>query len=228
MNRSEQVGELITALAKAQSEFTFAPKESKNPAFGSRYADLASVIAAVRPVLSRHGIALIQADESDCARQVASVTTSLHHGEQWIAVTAEAPAIDKNGFHAQSLGKAWTYLRRYTLQAITGLASEDDDANSIAIDSKPAAKKPNGVKLEWDDSHVESAILPKENPSKSQMEEWKAGFDECSDVEEFNSLVVPLMKERGREFIVAAAAEAKRRGYKVNRTTGSYEDSGAK
>jgi hypothetical protein len=141
MNRSDQIGELMGALAKAQAEFTFAAKDSKNPAFGSSYADLASNIGAVRPALSKHGIAFLQFDESDVERQTASVTTSLHFGEQWISITAEAPAVGLKGFNVQSLGAAWTYLRRYTLQALCGLASDDDDGNSLAVENAPMAKK---------------------------------------------------------------------------------------
>ena len=141
MQKSEQVGELITALAKAQAEFTFAAKDSTNPAFNSKYADLAANIQAVRPALSKHGIALIQLDESDVERQTASVTTSLHFGEQWISVTAEAPAVGLKGFNVQSLGACWTYLRRYTLQALCGLASDDDDGNSLATQNQPLPKK---------------------------------------------------------------------------------------
>ena len=141
MQKSEQVGDLITALAKAQAEFTFASKDSTNPAFNSRYADLAANIVAVRPALSKHGIALIQLDESDVERQTASVTTSLHYGEQWIGVTAEAPAVGLKGFNVQSIGACWTYLRRYTLQALCGLASDDDDGNSLQVENKPAQKR---------------------------------------------------------------------------------------
>jgi hypothetical protein len=141
MNRSDQIGELMGALAKAQAEFTFASKDSKNPAFGSSYADLASNIVAVRPALSKHGIAFLQFDESDVERQTASVTTSLHFGEQWISITAEAPAVGLKGFNVQSLGAAWTYLRRYTLQALCGLASDDDDGNSLAVENAPKPKK---------------------------------------------------------------------------------------
>ena len=141
MERSPEIGALITALAKAQAEFTFAAKDSSNPAFNSKYADLAANIIAVRPALSKHGIALMQFDASDVERQTAAVTTSLHHGEQWISVTVEAPAAGRSGFNVQSLGACWTYLRRYTLQAICGLASDDDDGNSLAIDNKPVARK---------------------------------------------------------------------------------------
>lgn len=146
MERSEQIGDLVTALAKAQLEFTFAAKDSTNPAFNSKYADLAANIIAVRPALSKHGIALMQFDSSDIERQTASVTTSIHLGEQWISVTVEAPATGNKGFNVQSLGACWTYLRRYTLQALCGLASDDDDGNSLAVENKPIAKKPTETK----------------------------------------------------------------------------------
>jgi hypothetical protein len=138
MERSEQVGDLIVALAKAQAEFTFASKDSSNPAYNAKYADLAANISAVRPALSKHGIALMQFDQADITRQTASVTTALHHGEQWISVTVEAPAAGRSGFNVQSLGACWTYLRRYTLQAICGLASDDDDGNSLMPDPEQA------------------------------------------------------------------------------------------
>lgn len=141
MERSEQIGDLVTALAKAQLEFTFAAKDSTNPAFNSKYADLAANIIAVRPALSKHGIALMQFDSSDIERQTASVTTSIHLAEQWISVTVEAPATGNKGFNVQSLGACWTYLRRYTLQALCGLASDDDDGNSLAVENKPIASK---------------------------------------------------------------------------------------
>lgn len=141
MERSNQIGDLVTALAKAQAEFTHASKDSANPAFNSKYADLAANIIAVRPALSKHGIALMQFDASDVERQTASVTTALHCGEQWISVTVEAPAAGRGGFNVQSLGACWTYLRRYTLQALCGLASDDDDGNILAVENKPIANK---------------------------------------------------------------------------------------
>jgi hypothetical protein len=146
MKRSEQIGELVAALAKAQSEFTQAVKESDNPYYGSKYADLAAVIGAVRPALNKNGIAMMHTLESDLERQVAIVTAGLYHGEQFMEFEVEAPATAKGKdgqpkFDVQSIGAAWSYLRRYTLQALCGLASEDDDGNSLQNDNKPIPKK---------------------------------------------------------------------------------------
>ena len=81
---------------------------------------------------------MLQLNQSDIGRQVGIVTTSLHHGEEFISVTAEAPAAGQKGFNVQSLGACWTvYLRRYTLQALVGLASEDLTMMGIALVPDP-------------------------------------------------------------------------------------------
>ena len=174
MERSEEVGDLIAALAKAQAEFTFASKDSTNPAFNSRYADLAANLIAVRPALSKHGIAIMQFDESDVERQTASVTTSLHFANQWISATAEAPAVGMKGFNVQSLGAAWTYLRRYTLQALCGLASDDDDGNSLAVENKPVAAKQK-VKEQLAASVADTSVVRSQFFAKAKELGWGLG-----------------------------------------------------
>lgn len=146
MNRSENIGELISALAKAQLKFGAAKKDSENPYYGSKYADLGAVIGAVRPALAEQGIALMHTLESDLERQVAIVTVGLYREEQFISETIEAPAVSKGKdgqpkFDVQTLGAAWSYLRRYSIQSICGLASEDDDGNSLQNDNKPIPAK---------------------------------------------------------------------------------------
>lgn len=208
MERSETIGDLIAAISKAQADFGPAIKSTTNSAFNSKYADLASNIDAVRPALNKHGVALLQFPEVDLEHQTVSVKTSLHHGEQFIAQTFEAPAVGRQGFNVQSIGAATTYLRRYGLQSLCGLASEDDDGNSVAEDNKPIPKK----RLD----------IPKTNPSESDRAMWAEAMSEADTLEKFNQQVVPLAKERGREFIVAMAEEAKRRNYTPDRATGFY------
>src|ERR1035437_8882720 len=155
MKRSEQVGELVAALAKAQAEFTPALKDSKNPYYNSKYADLAAVIGAVRPSLNKHGIILTQDISADLERQVAIVKTSLFHGEQFFEIESEAPAkgqskkdeqsgVAGTKFDVQTIGAGTLYLRRYSVAAICGLAAEDDDeddGNSLDNNNKPISKK---------------------------------------------------------------------------------------
>lgn len=126
MNKSDQINELATALAKAQGEIENASKSSQNPHFKSRYADLAEVLNTVRPVFASHGLSVSQCPSYE--QGIVSVETVLMHSSgQWMSSVISAP-ISK--LDAQSVGSAITYCRRYSLAAVAGIAQEDDDANS--------------------------------------------------------------------------------------------------
>lgn len=238
MKRSESIGDLIAALAKAQAEFGPAVKTTINSAFGSKYADLASNIDAVRPALNKHGIALLQFPEVDLERSTVIVETALHYGEQFISQSFEAPATGRQGFNVQSIGAATTYLRRYGLQALCGLASEDDDGNSVAVENKPVNKSryPQSQPKEKPGHASQEPGMYDEPPTTDGADEsmWREAFDECQTIDEWNTLIVQLMKDRvntpgyGKPFIMAAATEAKRRGYTVNRADGKYAEGGKK
>lgn len=126
MQTSEQINEIAAALAKAQGEMGGALKDASNPFFKSKYADLASVMEACRPALSKHGIAVVQSPRSEGAT-VSLDTMLLHASGQWIRGTATTTAKDDS---PQSLGSAITYLRRYALQSFAGVAPEDDDGEA--------------------------------------------------------------------------------------------------
>lgn len=135
MNKSDSIKELATALAKAQAEIENASKNSANPHFRSKYADLAEVLNTVRPVFSKHGISVIQAPSYESG--IASVETMLTHASgEWMSNTCSAPVSKQD---AQGVGSAITYLRRYSLAAFAGIAQEDDDANS-AVGHRPASR----------------------------------------------------------------------------------------
>ena len=137
MFASESIDQLATALALAQGEVENASKTSSNPHFRSRYADLAEIINTVRPVFSKHGLAVVQSPSY--AEGLVSVTTLLtHKSGQWIKDVASAPA---SKLDAQGVGSAVTYLRRYSLAAFAGIAQEDDDGN--AASAKPRNNTPS-------------------------------------------------------------------------------------
>lgn len=138
MNKSDSIASLAAALAKAQGEMENASKNSQNPHFKSKYADLAEILNTVRPVLSKHGLAVTQfpAFESGTAH----VETILTHASgEWMSGTCSAP-VQKSD--PQGVGSALTYLRRYSLAAVCGLAQEDDDANAASKGPKQAAQAP--------------------------------------------------------------------------------------
>jgi hypothetical protein len=133
MHLEHSTPELFAALAKMQGEVENATKGSLNPHFKSKYADLAEVLNTVRPVLAANGLSVIQSPSFDGA--VCHVTTTLAHASGgYITGTMSCVPAKMDG---QGVGSSTTYLRRYSLAAVCGIAQEDDDGNSSAH-SKPA------------------------------------------------------------------------------------------
>lgn len=139
---SIDIDQLSAALSAAQGELENASKNSQNPHFRSKYADLAEIINTVRPVFAKHGLAVVQSPSY--AEGLVSVTTLLtHKSGQWIRDIASAPA---SKLDAQGVGSCVTYLRRYSLAAFAGIAQEDDDGN--AASAKPRVNTPSKQAIE--------------------------------------------------------------------------------
>lgn len=137
MQRSESIADIAAALALAQAEIENATKNAANPHFRSRYADLAEVLNTARPVLAKHGIAVVQS--TSYADKLVHVDTLLtHKSGQWLESHASAP-IGKDD--VQGVGSVTTYLRRYSLAAMVGIAQEDDDGES-AVRTPPQKAAP--------------------------------------------------------------------------------------
>ena len=124
--QSEQINELAAALSKAQASITGALKDSANPFFKSKYADLASCWDACRKQLTDNGLCVMQT--TDMVDGVVFVKTTLAHSSgQFICGSLPVKAKDDS---PQAQGSGITYARRYALAAIVGLAQIDDDAEA--------------------------------------------------------------------------------------------------
>ena len=134
MNKSESVAGLAAALAKAQGQMKGAIKDSANPFFKSKYADLASVVEAIRVAFSANGLSYIQTVEPSEKDEVRVETTLLHASGEWISCGVLSLPVSK--VDAQGYGSALTYARRYSLSAAVGVAPEDDDGNAASA-AKP-------------------------------------------------------------------------------------------
>lgn len=119
---------VYVALAQAQAEMGPLVKGSVNPAFKSKYADLADLTAAVREPLTRNGLSFYHSmvlGDRDLMR------TSLVHGESDTRIDCDVPLIvDRNNM--QGMKSATTYAKRIGLESVTGIAPEDDDGNAAA------------------------------------------------------------------------------------------------
>lgn len=151
MNRSENITDLVTALAIAQGQITGALKDSDNPFFSSKYADLAACWDVARKPLSENGLSIVQTTErgkpvtiewetkNDKTGEVTTykvdteelvvVTTLFHSSGQWIS--SELPMIPRDA-SPQGMGSALTYGRRYGLCPLIGIAQVDDDGNQAS------------------------------------------------------------------------------------------------
>ncbi len=140
MIHSENITELSRAMLIVQQQLQPAIKDARNPFIGNEYATLNSVMEACRALLSSQGIWITQLP---CPAPVElgaghiGLETRLVHAEsgQWISSTAIIP-LPKND--PQGMGSAITYARRYSLCAILGIVTEDDDGNAASITPRQA------------------------------------------------------------------------------------------
>ena len=135
MNQSESIAALAAALSKAQSAITGALKDSANPFFKSKYADLAACWDACRSQLAANNLAVIQTTEVTGAGTVL-VTTLAHSSGEWMR--GYLPVLTKDA-GPQGQGSGLTYARRYALAAMVGLAQIDDDGEAAQARNKPVA-----------------------------------------------------------------------------------------
>ncbi len=148
MNQSDNISELATALSKAQSEIQGAKKDSSNPYFKSRYADLASCWEAAREAATKNGLSVWQGGV-DSDKGIVLETKLLHSSGQWIVSKMLMPNIiyDKNSpsgrpMNSQEIGATITYFRRFALCAVLGICPEDDDGNSVSQSARNEQKQP--------------------------------------------------------------------------------------
>ncbi len=131
MIHSDDIGELAGALAKAQGLISNAKKDSEG--YGYSFADIGSNFDAIRKPLSQNNLAIMHGHSLKNTKSPTVITTIMlaHESGQWVKSTLEIPLTIMKGLSIpQSVGVICTYSRRYLLQAVTGLASEDNDATA--------------------------------------------------------------------------------------------------
>lgn len=128
MKTSESLKNFAPAFRKAQSEMEAVKKDSTNPHFKSKYADINSIIECVTEILNRNNISFSQHPVST-ERGVGVTTILMHDSGEWIQDSYALP-LAKPG--AQQGSGAVTYARRYGLQSICGLRAYDDDDGNKA------------------------------------------------------------------------------------------------
>jgi hypothetical protein len=171
--QSEQVAELYAALAKAQGGFAPALKDSENPHFRSRYADLASVWEACRAPLSANGLSVLQRPRTT-PDGLWLETRLCHASGQWLSDASWWPVAQRT---PQAYGSALTYARRYTLSALLGIAAEEDDDGNAASGTGQSAQqqsKPARQPAPKTTAPLKAAAPPADPPACSEEAEITA------------------------------------------------------
>ena len=138
MQQSESIANLAKALSTVRGKLTHAKKDSANPFFKSKYADLESVWDACRDLLASNGLAVAQFPGlySDLDKSMSLTTILTHSSGEWISQEMSVPVTKPD---AQGAGSALTYMRRYAVAAVVGVVQADDDGNA-ASSPKPVVK----------------------------------------------------------------------------------------
>lgn len=130
--------ELFAAMAKAFAAIEGATKDANNPHFKSKYADLGSVVSAIKPALVSNSLWFAQVNHEQTGGVCVETILCHSSGQQFSFGKLFVPASKQD---AQGYGSALTYARRYSLLTAFGVCPEDDDGND-ATASYRAAPEP--------------------------------------------------------------------------------------
>src|SRR6266404_1785862 len=199
-NESLDLKELFAALAKAQSEMRVAGLSSENPFFKSRYADLADIVRASRPALTKYGLSVIHQilPNEDGANILHCILC--HSSGQFMRTSMRILPV-KNDI--QSLGSCITYLKRYTYAAITGVitSDEDDDGELVMGSVREETKKGTSLNTKYNPKEESHITITRE-----QLEELEYELAEYTDITEMvlNGLKIHALADMPKSKFITA------------------------
>lgn len=143
MTKSESIKNLAIALNKAQAAMSGAKKSAANPFFKSKYANLEEVIACIKEPFADNGLSFMQFPITLDDRAGVE-TIVMHESGEWISGSF---MLKPTKLDPQGQGSSFSYAKRYALQSILGIPSEDDDGNAASQAPKPVVSllKPKGA-----------------------------------------------------------------------------------
>lgn len=136
MQKSSEITEISKALSEFRKEVKQPLKDANNPFFKSKYVPLENVVEAIDEVAPNHGLSFTQWPVNDGNGNVGVSTMLLHSSGQYIEYDPIYMKPDKQT--PQAIGSAITYSKRYSLSAVFGITSdEDDDGNQATGNNQP-------------------------------------------------------------------------------------------
>lgn len=196
IERSESINELATALSKAQGEIGGAEKDGRNPHFNSAFASLASVRDAFRDPLAKHGLSVVQLPERE-GQEVVVHTVLLHTSGQYIGCRLSAVPVKAD---PQGIGSCISYLRRYSLMSVIGIAPEDDDGNAASEPArKPQQRRGNDVPTAARTEPPSSAAPPSGSVPETddqKIARWTSALKACHSMTELKAVGKRISEDR--------------------------------
>jgi hypothetical protein len=143
VNRSDSIAALAEAFVAFQAEVKNPVKSGKvdTGKFSYTFAPLPEILEAVRPLLSKNGLAVTQELVSDTTGGVGAATLIMHKSGEWIAFS---PLFVPAGEDAREHGSAASYARRYALLAALNLSTADDEAAGAAPPARRTPRRAGG------------------------------------------------------------------------------------
>ena len=141
MNTSQTIGQIAGALSKAQAEIknpakdktATIPNKAGGAGFKYSYSDFATALDSIRPVLTKHKIAFVQATRWE-GNLVMLETRLIHESGEWLSNDYPVGNLGE----PRTMGSALSYARRYSLFPMIGVQGEDDDDGEAARKIEPA------------------------------------------------------------------------------------------
>jgi hypothetical protein len=188
-NKTTSLPNLAPALVKALAETQDIVADSTNPYHHNKYASLSQHLKSLKPIFAKHGLAIVQFPTSGFDSGVGVKTIILHTSGETLesSVVVNEPfekGKDKNGndferkgFSGQQAGALISYLRRYALAAVAGVATEDDDAETDRVaqvgqefvPNKTFVKNPNAAPAQTQQTDIDPTIVVPFGRSKGQQ-----------------------------------------------------------
>ena len=167
MNKSDQIGALTAALSKLQGEIQNTAKDKQG--YGYRYTTLDAILDMVRPLLHKYELAIVQATtNNELNPSVVGVEgVLLHSSNEWLSSTLYMPVEPKKGLSlAQCSGVVISYIRRYQIAALLGIAQTDSDASPKSPTVDPV----------WVEAMAKLLVLVQERKLEDKISAWCSHF----------------------------------------------------
>lgn len=148
--KSESIANIAKAVAEFQSKVPAIKKDGTNPHFKSKFATLESIIDGIKKPLQDAKLSYVQMPSGENEL----VTVLMHESGEFFESTVKMAPKENT---PQGQGSAITYMRRYSLSAMLGLATEDDDDGNAATGGAKGA----GAKAPAKPQEVGSAMFDK-------------------------------------------------------------------